>query len=228
MVSHFRCVRLFAFPRTVAHQAPLSMGFSRQEYWSGLPYPPPWGSSRPRDWTQVSCIGRWVLYHNHQLGSPHTAQTCTNICCVQTHVQHIRNTPSTSSPRMLQQETVAVAEHRDPYDEEDLPWLLEKVVAVYNYAKEKEDKLSFQEKATMLSRGMKMVRGSPEGHCRAVSQESRCFPGSTSGKEPACQCRRHKRCGFDPWVGKIPWRRTQQPTAVLLPGESHGQKSLQG
>ncbi|MXQ92329.1 hypothetical protein E5288_WYG014935 [Bos mutus] len=59
--------------------------------------------------------------------------------------------------RMLQQETVAVAEHRDPYDEEDLPWLLEKVVAVYNYAKEKEDKLSFQEKATMLSRGMKMV-----------------------------------------------------------------------
>ena len=106
--------------------------------------------------------------------------------------------------------------------------LLEKVVAVYNYAKEKEDKLSFQEKATMLSRGMKMVRGSPEGHCWAVSQESRCFPGGTSGKEPACQCRRHKRCGFDPWVGKIPWRRTQQPTAVLLPGESHGQKSLEG
>jgi len=28
-----------------------------------------------------------------------------------------------------------------------------------------------------------------------------------SGKEPACQCRRHKRCGFGPWVGKIPWRR---------------------
>lgn len=49
--------------------------------------------------------------------------------------------------------------------------LLEKVVAVYNYAKEKEDKLSFQEKATMLSRGMKMVRGSPDWHCRAVSQE---------------------------------------------------------
>ena len=35
-------VRLFETPWTVAHQAPLSMGFSRQEYWSGLPYPPPW------------------------------------------------------------------------------------------------------------------------------------------------------------------------------------------
>ena len=35
------CVLLFATPWAVAHQAPLSMGFSRQEYWSGLPYPPP-------------------------------------------------------------------------------------------------------------------------------------------------------------------------------------------
>ena len=36
-----RCDWLFATPRTVAHQAPLSMGFSRQEYWSGLPFLPP-------------------------------------------------------------------------------------------------------------------------------------------------------------------------------------------
>ena len=38
-------------------------------------------------------------------------------------------------------------------------------------------------------------------------------------KEPACQCRRHKRCGFDPWVWKIPWRRAWQPTPVCLPGD---------
>ena len=31
------------------------------------------------------------------------------------------------------------------------------------------------------------------------------FPGDASGKEPGCQCRRHKRHGFNPWVGKIPW-----------------------
>ena len=35
------CVQLFTTPSTVTHQAPLSMGFSRQEYWSGLPFPPP-------------------------------------------------------------------------------------------------------------------------------------------------------------------------------------------
>ena len=34
--------------------------------------------------------------------------------------------------------------------------------------------------------------------------------------------------GFDPWVGKIPWRRAWQPTPVFLPGESHGQRSLAG
>ena len=51
---------------------------------------------------------------------------------------------------------------------------------------------------------------------------------SLSGREPACQCRRHRSHGFDPWVGKIPWRRTWQPTPGFLPGESHGQKSLAG
>ena len=37
-----------------------------------------------------------------------------------------------------------------------------------------------------------------------------------------------RRCRFDPWVGKIPWRRTWQPTLVFWPGKSHGQRSLAG
>ena len=41
VLSHFSRVRLFVTPQTVAHQAPLSIGFSRQECWSGLPSPPP-------------------------------------------------------------------------------------------------------------------------------------------------------------------------------------------
>ena len=47
-----------------------------------------------------------------------------------------------------------------------------------------------------------------------------------SGKESACQCKRER--GFDPWVGKIPWRRKRQPTPVLLSGKSHGQRILAG
>ena len=42
---------------------------------------------------------------------------------------------------------------------------------------------------------------------------------------PACQ---RRRCEFDPWVGKIPWRRKWQPAPVSLPGKSHGQRSLVG
>ena len=47
VLSHFSCVRLCTTPRTVARQASLFMGFSRQEYWSGLPCPPPGDLSDP-------------------------------------------------------------------------------------------------------------------------------------------------------------------------------------
>ena len=42
------------------------------------------------------------------------------------------------------------------------------------------------------------------------------------------QCRRHRKHGFNDWVGKIPWRRKWQPTPVFLPEKSHGQRSLVG
>jgi len=48
-------------------------------------------------------------------------------------------------------------------------------------------------------------------------------------QERTClQCRRRRRCRFDPWVRKIPWRRAWQPTPGFLPGESHGQRNLVG
>ena len=43
-----------------------------------------------------------------------------------------------------------------------------------------------------------------------------CFPGGSRVKESACQLRRCRRLGFDPWAGNIPWRRKWQPTLVLL------------
>ena len=53
------------------------------------------------------------------------------------------------------------------------------------------------------------------------------FPDGASGKEPPCQCRRHQRHRFDPWVREILWRRAWQPTPVFLPEEFHGQRSLE-
>ena len=54
------------------------------------------------------------------------------------------------------------------------------------------------------------------------------FPGGASGKESACQSPKPKRYRFNPWVGKIPWRKAWQPTPIFLPGESQGQRSLAG
>ena len=70
VLSHFSCVRLFVTLWTVAHQAPLSMGFSRQEYLSGLPFPtlgdlPHQGLNSRL--LHISCIGRQILYHWHHL-----------------------------------------------------------------------------------------------------------------------------------------------------------------
>ena len=111
-------VRLFATPWTAAHQTPLSMEFSRQEHWSGLPCP----------------------------------------------------------------------SSGDVPDSGINPGLLHGLL-----------------------------------HCRQI-----LYQLSHQGSPPACQCRRHKRCGFDPWVGMIPWRRAWQPTPVFLPGEFHGQRSMAG
>ena len=62
-------------------------------------------------------------------------------------------------------------------------------------------------------------------HCKATIFQCKKFKKK---KESCCQCRRCRRHGFNLWVGKIPWRRKWQPTAVFLPGESHGQSSLVG
>ena len=60
LLSH---VWLFITPWTVAHQTPLSMGFPRQEHWSGLPCPPPGDLPDPGTEPASPTLGRWVLYY---------------------------------------------------------------------------------------------------------------------------------------------------------------------
>ena len=70
MLSHFSHVRVqpFAAPLTVAHQVPLSMGFSRQEFWSGLPCPPPGDlpdpGMEPSSLTSPALTGRFFTSSN--------------------------------------------------------------------------------------------------------------------------------------------------------------------
>ena len=65
VLNHFNHVQLFETQWTVACQVPLSMGFSRQGYWSGLPFPSPGDLPDPGmepESLKVSCTGRQVLY----------------------------------------------------------------------------------------------------------------------------------------------------------------------
>ena len=70
MLSHFSHVWLFETLWTVAHQAPLFMGFSGQEYWSGFTCPSSRGSSQPWDWTHVLCLQHWHV-SSLPLAPPH-------------------------------------------------------------------------------------------------------------------------------------------------------------
>ena len=68
-----------------------------------------------------------------------------------------------------------------------------------------------------------LVSGKPQMHVQlwGLGEVTNTgFPSGASGKESACQCRRCKRCGLSPWVGKIPWRKVWQPTPVFSPRES--------
>ena len=55
-------------------------------------------------------------------------------------------------------------------------------------------------------------------------QKCQYFPAGSAVKKSACQCR---RCGFNPWVGRIPWREKWPPIPVFLPGESHHRRACQ-
>ena len=56
-----------------------------------------------------------------------------------------------------------------------------------------------------------------------ISTHTPRLPWLLCGKEPAYQ---YRRCGFDPWARKIPWKRKWQQTPVFLPGKSHGLQSM--
>ena len=66
------------------------------------------------------------------------------------------------------------------------------------------------------------VRLAPDDDVANKSGIIQGFPGGSAGEAPACQCRRCKRCRFDPWVRKTPWRRKWQPAPVFLTGKFHG------
>ena len=70
LLSCFGCVQLCVTPQTAAHQAPLSLGFSRQEYLSGLPFPSPMHACMLRCFSRVQlCVTPWTAAHQAPLST---------------------------------------------------------------------------------------------------------------------------------------------------------------
>ena len=97
MLSRFSYVRLCATPWTVARQAPLSMGFSRQEYWSGEPFPPPGNLLDPgiELESHVSCIGGQVLSLELSYIGPHFSSRSAVSPVPRWHLNHPCRMPPT-------------------------------------------------------------------------------------------------------------------------------------
>ena len=138
VLSHFSCVWFFSTLWTVVRQSPLSMRFSRQEYWSGSPCPPPGDLPNPE------------------------IQTAS---------------PGASA---LQVDSLPLSHRGSPY------------MCVYIYVNIYLCLYMYREREREL-----------------------------------CQGRRCETQGFSPWIRKISWRRSWQPTPVFLPRESHGQRTLE-
>ena len=97
-LSHFSCVWLLVSLWTVAHQAPLSMGFSRQEYWRGLPCPPPGDLPHPGIEPVSSALQADSLLLSHW-GSPHITGTRANLLSTKAPSEFVSSLRTSFFPR---------------------------------------------------------------------------------------------------------------------------------
>ena len=173
MCKHAQSCLTLCDPVDCSHQSPLSMGFSRQEYWSGLPFPPPRNLSDPGiklESLASSALAGGSLPLCH-LGTPLTIQI---------------------------------------YDFGFWKNPMFNIISQFPTSNEWQRKRGYLEIRRNLGQGV----GRASQLVLVVNNLS-TNPGDA-------------RCGFDPWHGKIPWRRKWQPTPVFLPEKLHRQRSLVG
>ena len=105
MLLHFSHIPIFVTSWTIAHQAPLSIGFSRQQYWSELSFPLPGESSKPRDLICISYLLYWqvdfVSLAPPAAASAKSLQSCPTLCDTIDG-----SSPGSPVPRILQARTL--------------------------------------------------------------------------------------------------------------------------
>ena len=186
------------------------------------------GSSQPQNQSHVSCVsctGRWILYHWATWEAPTAAQkhpyyTADLWIHRSTYTPFFFPVGNTTWSRFHNPEFVESACAKEPWIKRaDFEWpvgfpLCRRSVPLTPHCS--------RVNCTSLILWTTLIQYVYSINFTIINLYYshiylRVFLGGTSGKEPACQCRIHKRLGFNPWVRNIP---------VFLPGKSHGQRSL--
>ena len=209
LLSRCSCVGPFATLWTVACQAPLSIGFSRQEYWSGLPFPSPGDLPKPgvkpvsltlpaSSTGFFTTSSTWEFPYKYIYSLILTVMLWTG-----NHYSHSRDeeTKKRSSYRIPQGHTDIISPRARLALSSGL-W-----TPCYPPPQNSETQMWMPASFAQLE----FIDFTALGYSG--------FPGRTSGKKPECQCRIRRIHRFSPWAGKIPWRRAWQLTPVFLPGE---------
>ena len=167
--------------------APLSMGFPRQEYWSGLPF------SSPGDFNYPNIYKLPFQYVNNVKTKVFRFLHCLQILMsIYTYSLFIYFNPN------------------QPYFKGLVTKASSKLCCQCSF------NLGFFRKISVQCLQQKLS---------SANTASTPFIKVTVSKESACNA---GDGGFDPWVGKIPWRKEWQPIPAFLPGKCHGQRSLAG
>ena len=179
VVSHF-----LRPPWAVAHQAPLFMVYSKQEDWSGLPFPTPWHLPDPQiEPTTPTLIGRFFTTE------PPLLENHFQLQLVNSALQ--MNEPLNLSP------SYSASLHTPPHHH---LYFTTRLCLFESLVAQMLKHLPGMRETQVWSLGREHPLEKENGNPFQYS----CFPDGTSGKESSCQCRRHKRLGFNPWMGKIP------------------------
>ena len=178
------------------------MGFSRQEYWSGLPFPPPGTLPHPGIQPRSLALQVYSLPTEPPGKLIEPGRITSNLQTLAVRLS-FRDLPGGPVVKTLPSKAQGV-----PL----IPGWGNKILRAVWHGQNSKQTWRLADRPSQLKIIIMKIM----------------LPRWGSSKESACQCRRCKRCGFSPWTGKSPWRRKWQPTLVSLPGESHKKRSLAG
>ena len=223
------CVRLFGNPMKCNPPASLSMEFSRQEDQSGLPFSTPGDLPDPRI-KPTSLVSPAFVGGLEMLGD-----SSLHLLAMRTSTEDINFSASFLFQFLNHDITMYTHIWWDIYGR------IHRYLYRYAWSRKWQPTPGFLPGKSCGQRSLAgyspwdhrvrhdlVTKPPPPYRYACIYVFIMSFPGGASGEEPACQCRRCERCGFNPWIRKIPWGGHGHPLQYPCLENPHGQRRLSG